>query len=253
MSSFLIFTAKELREQIRTYRGLVILAVLIVFGMTSPLTAKLTPELIKLAGAGIKIDLPAPTYLDAYAQFIKNIGQIALIVLMLTFSGCVSGEVSHGTAQIILTKRLSRGGFILSKYLSAAAVWTVSYASAACLCVVYTVYLFPQGKPSNLLLSLACMWLFGLLLLAGTVFASSLFSSYPLSALGAFAVWGALLLLSMIGKIKKYLPTVLGSGNVSLIGGSSSPADMRLPAIVCVLLTALLLGLACALFRRREL
>ena len=146
MNSFIFFTYKELSEQVKTYKGLVIAVVLLIFGMTSPLLAKLTPDMLKMAGLGASLQIPAPTYLDAYAQFFKNIGQMVLIVLMFVYAGSISGEVTKGTAALMLTKRLSRGGFVLAKFLSAVAVWTVSYAVSAAVCIFYTVYLFPAGN-----------------------------------------------------------------------------------------------------------
>ena len=43
---------KEMIEQWRTYRLLVVCVVLIAMAMTSPLIAKLTPELLKLLPGG---------------------------------------------------------------------------------------------------------------------------------------------------------------------------------------------------------
>ena len=48
MMSFFVALRKEWLEQWRTYRLLVTGVVLVVFGLTSPLIAKYTPELIKL-------------------------------------------------------------------------------------------------------------------------------------------------------------------------------------------------------------
>ncbi len=45
--NFLTVIRKELLEQWRTYKLLIVAAVLVVFGLISPLLAKLTPELLK--------------------------------------------------------------------------------------------------------------------------------------------------------------------------------------------------------------
>ncbi|MDR3552813.1 MAG: ABC transporter permease subunit [Clostridia bacterium] len=253
MNSFLVFTAKELREQLKTFKGVVVLVVLLIFGMTSPLLAKLTPEILKLAGAGVKIQIPTPTYIDAYAQFFKNIGQMVMIVVILVFSGGVVSETSKGTAQMMLTKRLSRSSFILSKFLSDACVWTISYAASAGLCICYTVYLFPTGNPAHLFLSLFCMWLFGIMTIAVSLLTSTVFNNYALSAVGAFCLWGLISLISSIPKITDYAPSALGGDNMGLISGSIAPAALRVPILTGVLISALLLLAACLLFRRREL
>lgn len=234
-------------------KGIVILIVLLLFGMTSPLMAKLTPEIIKMAGAGIDIRIPTPTFLDAYAQFFKNIGQMALIVLILVFSGGVVTETSKGTAQMMLTKRLSRSGFILSKFCCYSLVWTISYAAAAGLCIAYTVFLFPDGRPQNLFLSLACMWIYGLLIIAASVFSSVLFNNYALAATGGFCLWILLGLLSSIPWLKDYAPCALGSMNTALISGSLTLSAVRIPILTGLAAAALLLIGACLIFRNREL
>ena len=45
--NFLIVLRKELTEQWRTRRLLIVAAVLIVFGLGSPLLAKVTPEILR--------------------------------------------------------------------------------------------------------------------------------------------------------------------------------------------------------------
>jgi ABC-2 type transport system permease protein len=253
VSRFLVFTQKELKEQIRTYKGAVVAIILLLFGMTSPLLAKLTPEIFKMADLGVAIKIPDPTYLDAYAQFFKNIGQMVLIILMLIYSGSVVSETTKGTTSIMLTKRLSRSSFVLSKFLSAVIVWTLSYAASAALCIVYTIYLFPSGKPQYLLLSLACMWLFGILTLAIAIFSSAVFKNFALAAVASFCIWGLTLVVSTIPKVKDYAPALIGTANTQLIGGGLSPDKLLFSVLTGLAATALLMTGACLIFHRREL
>jgi ABC-2 type transport system permease protein len=253
VNSFFVFTQKELKEQVRTYKGAVVAIILLLFGMTSPLLAKLTPEIFKMADLGVAIKIPDPTYLDAYAQFFKNIGQMVLIILMLIYSGSVVSETTKGTTSIMLTKRLSRSSFVLSKFLSAVIVWTLSYAASAALCIVYTIYLFPSGKPQYLLLSLACMWLFGILTLAIAIFSSAVFKNFALAAVASFCIWGLTLVVSTIPKVKDYAPALIGTANTQLIGGGLSPDKLLFPVLTGLAATALLMTGACLIFHRREL
>lgn len=253
MNSLIVFTAKELREQIKTFKGIVVAAVLCILGMMSPLLAKITPEILKNADLGVTIKIPAPTYLDSYTQFFKNIGEMAIIVVLLVFAGSVVTETVRGTAQIILAKRLPRSIFLLSKFLSAALVWTVSYSASAALCYFYTVYLFPKGTPAHLFLSLFCMWLFGMLVLAIALFSSTVFTNYALAAVGGFALWGILLITSAIPKIKDGTPAVLVMQNMGILSGSVTAAYVRVPIIICLSSIVLLILLSCLIFRRREL
>ena len=93
--------------------------------MSSPLLAKLTPELFSQIdlGLGAPLQLPDATFLDAYMQFFKNMTQICLIVLVLVLSGTIPHELKSGTAMLMLSKGLSRHGFILSKYAASLLCW----------------------------------------------------------------------------------------------------------------------------------
>jgi len=74
--SVMVALWKETLEQWRTYRLLAVVVVLGVFGLLSPLIAKLTPELVRLVPGGEQLSLlvPPPTMADAVAQYVKNIG-----------------------------------------------------------------------------------------------------------------------------------------------------------------------------------
>ena len=91
---------KELIEQWRTYRLLVLCLVLLVFGLSSPLLAKYTPELLKLIPGAEQFAglVPKPTLLDAVAQYVKNIGQFGVLLALLMSMGSMVAEKERGTA-----------------------------------------------------------------------------------------------------------------------------------------------------------
>jgi len=253
MNSLFVFTLKELKEQIKTFKGIIIVIVLLLFGMTSPLLAKLTPEMLKMADLGVEIKIPDPTYIDAYAQFFKNMSQMVLIVVLLIYSNSVVNETLRGTAPLMLTKKLTRSAFIIAKFLSAAVVWSVSYVASALTCTLYTAYLFPNAPTAKLFLPLATMWLFGIITLAISILTSTIFKNYALAAVGGFCLWGLTLLTGSIPKIKDYSPAALASINVQLISGTLAPEKMLWPVLTGCIYTIFLIACACIVFRKREL
>ena len=171
----LAFIKKEFLEQFRTGRGLILMAVFFLFGMMSPLLAKLMPEILgSMDMQGIKIVLPEPTAIDAYTQFFKNFTQMGILILLLVFGGTLSNELSRGTLINILAKGLPRHNVLLSKYIAAASLWSFSYAMAAGVTIGYTVYLFRDARVNHLFLSLFCLWLFGCLVLALILLSSAI-------------------------------------------------------------------------------
>ena len=59
-----VFIKKEIIEHWRSYRIIVLLSVLLLFGMSSPLIAKLVPVIFESIDMGIEINIPEPTFID---------------------------------------------------------------------------------------------------------------------------------------------------------------------------------------------
>ena len=167
MKNFLVFTKKEIKEQIYSYKLFIFIVAFFVFGMIGPLTAKLLPEIIaSMSIEGMQITIPNPTYIDSYTQFFKNINQIGTVIILIGFSGCICSEISKGTLINILSKGLSRSTVIISKYVSCLFLWTISYVVSALTHYVYTLYLFGSHPTNNLIFSLFCVWLFGIFIIS---------------------------------------------------------------------------------------
>ena len=217
MRGYIAFVKKEILESVRTFKLLIVIIAFFIFGMTSPLMAKLLPDIIgSLAVEGMTITIPEPTAIDAYAQFFKNMTQMGLIILILVFSGILSTEYSKGTLINVLTKGLSRHSVILAKYTVYLGLWTVSLAVSFVTTYGYTAYLFAQGGIVNLLPSVFCLWLFGSFLLSIIMLSATLIKSNFGSMLMTVLVIGVLFFINIIPKLQKYNPLVLVSKNVSM-------------------------------------
>ena len=59
--------------------------------------------------------MPTPTYLDAYAQWAKNLTQIVLFAIIIIYGGLSRPERKSGTAILVLTKPVSRSAFVVAK------------------------------------------------------------------------------------------------------------------------------------------
>lgn len=254
MNHYIVFVKKELLEYARTYKLLVMTVVFVIFGITNPLIAKLTPELISsFVPEGMTITIPEPSALDAWAQFFKNSQQVGLIVLVLVFSGVLSSEVAKGTLINLLTKGLSRQAVILAKYSAMALVWSWSVVISALLTWVYTVYLFPVDPLSNLVFSIFCLWLFGGFLLAVLLLGATLVRSNY----GSLLVTGAgvliLTVLNVIPQAGKYNPTALVTKSMDLVAGTIGLPPLYASLGITAAVTLALIGLAVLVFSKKQL
>ena len=251
--SLMVALRKELMEQARSHRLLVVAVFLAFWGLASPLLAKLTPELLKLVPEGDLLAqlIPPPTIADAVGQYVKNLSQFGVILALLLGMGAVVQEKERGTAALMLSKPLSRGAFLAAKATALGLVFTASTALAGVGAYYYTMLLF--GAPSlggwlalNGLLALFFGVYVAVALLCSVVGRSQVMTGGL--AFGGLVVLGGLGSLPGIGD---YLPSRLLSWGASLAlhqSGAAWPALAVSGAIIVVSLLA-----AWAILERQEL
>jgi ABC-2 type transport system permease protein len=252
--NFITVLEKELLEQWRTYKFLIVAAVLVVFGLASPLLAKLTPELLKSIPdmpPGLAESIPAPTITDAVVQYVKNMSQFGILLALLMTMGMVVQEKERGTAAMMLTRRVSRETFLLAKFCATALVFTVTLILAALGCWYYTYLLFGALEWIPFLQLNALMLLVFFVYIAVALLCSTLARTQAAAAGFAF---GALILISGIGalpRVGEYFPGQLFAWGAELMLGSSDPAWIALGVSIGIVILALT-G-AILIFRNQEL
>ncbi|MCQ2010274.1 MAG: ABC transporter permease subunit [Sporolactobacillus sp.] len=254
MNGFTAFFKKELLEAIRNYRVLILFSVTAIFGMMSPLTAKMMPDILANVGVeGMVLKIPEPTFIDAFTQFFKNFSQMGTVVLLLVFGGLLSQDLAKGTLIIPLSKGLSRHAVILAKYASALTLWTLSYALATLINYGYTLYFFQTISVSHLFFSLFCLWLFGAFLLAFLLLASVVTRGAFGGLLVTAAGLGILLICQAIFRMDPFNPLKLVSENVALLTGKAAFDQLLNTAwSTCALILSTLI-LAMMLFKKKSI
>lgn len=251
LHAFSVLLRKELREQARSYRLLILGLVFVFFGLASPLLAKFTPEILKSVGQGqgVTIVLPEPTATDAVAQFVKNVSQIALFVLVFLTMGSVVAEKERGTAAFVLVKPASRTAFLAAKLVI---LWITSAAALllSALCAyAYTALLFPPPAPADFVVACLALLLHVLVFVTTTFFWSTVARSQVVSGVLSFLTWILLASLSGLGYASEFLPGRLLTASASAAAGASLPWEPLLGSAAIVALAVLGSGFA---FRRWE-
>lgn len=251
--NFMTVFRKEMQEQWRTYRFLIVVAVFAVFGLASPLLAKFTPEMLK-AIPGVPAELlaaiPAPTVTDAIIQYVKNMSQFGILLALLVTMGVVVQEKERGTAAFFLTRPVSRETFVLAKFASLAVTFIASLALAAAGCWYYTYVLFERLAWGPFLA------LNGLMLVVFLVYMALSLLGSVLARSQGIAVGLAVLVLIIIGLggsipvIGEYFPGRLFSWGASLLMGGNAAAWPAFWISLGIIAAALLA--ACLIFRHQE-
>lgn len=253
MKRLWIFTKKELIEQWKNYKLIVLGSVLLIFAMLSPVLAKLMPDIFESIDMGVEFVMPEPTYVDAYGQFFKNMNQTVMIVIVFLFSGNISQEITRGTAAMMFAKGLSRQAFFLSKFTAECLIWTVTYWLSVGVFWGYTQYLFPDQTPENFLLAMFSLWLLITFLLALINLASVIANQSYVTMILSGGVIMALYIAGTFPKLAEYLPTTLGNINMALIAGIQDMGDMTAPVLVTVGLTVICLLAGVVLFQKKQI
>jgi len=255
MKAFAAFCRKEFLEVTRTYRLWIMLAVFAFFGILSPATAKLLPQLLK--GVNIPgcdtVNLADPTVIDSWTQFFKNIAQMGSLVLVIVFCGLMATELSKGTLVNVLTKGAPRSAVVLAKFVVAAVVWTVSFGVALGVTWAYNYYYWGATPLPNAALAFTCLWLFGLLMI-GCLILGGLLTRGIVGALMAVAVVViGLNIVNIAPAAAKYNPISLATNSLALLAGAKLPDDL-LPALwIALAAVVALIGTSLLVFDKKQI
>jgi len=253
MAGFRVLLGKEILEQWRTVRLPVVATVFLLVGLSSPLLARFTPEILKaVAGDQFQIVLPPPTAADAVDQLAKNLGQFGGLIAVLLAMGAVATEKERGTAAMILSKPVGRAGFLVAKLVAIGLTLGIATAIASAGAWFYTLVLFEPLPVAGVAAAAALQWLM-LMAWATITFLGSTLTRSSLAAAGlgivAFIVVG---ILSVLPNVGRFLPTGLGAPARALALGEAGP-----DALGSVIATVALIGavtlVAWLAFRRQEL
>ena len=256
MKSLFAFIKKECMEQLRSGRLWITLALFVLLGIMNPAVAKLTPWLLEvmadsLAESGMIVTDVKVSAMDSWVQFFKNM-PIGLIAFVLLQGAIFTKEYGSGTLVLSLTKGLERYKVVISKAGVQFAIWTVSYWFCFGITYLYNSYFWDNSVAQNLLLSVVCLWLFGVFVIS----LMTLFSTVSASNTGVLLGVGAIVLVSyivgLLPKANKYLPTLLTDGN-SLIYGIAQSKEYIAAIIVTAIVTIICFAVSIPIFDKKHL
>jgi ABC-2 type transport system permease protein len=254
MSGFGAFLRKELLETRKTWRIWVLPGVLVALGLTTPILAAATPALLKMTAQrspGVVIRFPAPQALDSYLQFLGNLAQLALLVVIITGAAAVCAERRAGTAPLVLSKPLSRAAFVAAKTVAALALLVLATALGAALCIVVTILLFDASRILSFVESVAVWLALAAMFTALMVLLSAAMNRQAPAAGAGIGVYVTLFVLTGFPAARDHTPAgLLTAGNAILRGHDVA---LALPLAGALVLTVVFALAAVYVFRRKEL
>jgi ABC-2 type transport system permease protein len=199
----------------------------------------------------MQVTVVSITAMDSWVQFFKNI-PMALIAFALLQSSIFTKEYITGTLVLSLTKGLCRFQVVIAKAGMLLSLWTVGYWLCFGITYGYNAYFWDNSVAQNLVFSIVCWWLFGVLVISLMALFSTLSSSTSGVLMGVGGVVFASYLVGMIPKIGKLLPTKLTDGN-SLIYGLAETKDYTVALVIAAVVSIVCFASSVPIFNKKQL
>jgi len=256
MHGFVVFLGKEVSEILRTWRLYVVPGIMLFFGITSPIIAEVTPSLLSGMASSeaqnIVIEIPPATTVDAYLQWSNNATQIALFALLITVAGAIAGERRSGTAQLVLTKPVSRTAMVMAKMVSNWLLVLVTALISAAACVGVTSFMFDSKLVAEFVALVALWFLLACFMIAVAVTLSVLLKSQAGAAGAGLGIYFVMSVLALWTVARDYTPAGLMGLGDRIITGAEDPSVLW-PVVSTVFGIVVLSAFACWAFNRQEL
>lgn len=252
MSGYFPMLRKELTEIIRTWRIWLVAGAFVLFGLADPVLARFMGQILgSVVGDQLPIAIPDPTYLDAWAQWTKDLTQLLLIIALVAAAGAVAGEVSSGTLVMVLTKPVGRASFVLAKFTAVTCLVALSAVLGTALASGVTAVAFEDVQFGPVWAGVGVWLVQAIFLMAVTIAASCLVNS----TIAAFGIgFGAYILLSIASiwqPARAWSPAGLNEA-IGLLAHAQD-AQPGWPIATALFGTVAFLVLAIVIFARKEL
>ncbi|MCX5999959.1 MAG: ABC transporter permease subunit [Chloroflexi bacterium] len=248
MAGLFVLFRKELRQQVRTHRLLIVVAILLFFGLGTPLLLKYMDRFVP-ENAGVVI--PEFTSVEVAQEHIDTVAQVGLIAAILVAMGAVARERESGTAAMVLSKPVGCGRFLTAKLAALAVTFGAALVVGGIGCYLYTVALFGDPGLGHFTAANLTTGLYLLFCLATTLMYSSFFKSQMAAGALALVSLVALAVTSGLPILEDYSPGALLPWSKTIATGSG---DNRWGVlVVSLLLTLAVTVIAWQVFKRKEL
>lgn len=254
MNTFITMFKKESTEIIRSKKLLILIIIFGFVAISSPIIAKIIPEILKnVKTNGIVFNMPTPSWTDAIDQFVKDLAQFGLIVIIFMFAGAIAEEKNKKTLEMLLSKPVSRASLVLSKFFAGAVYISAIYLLSAIVFYYYAVSTFGSFSLTNFSLMALSLLVFLLTVFAVTLFFSTIANSQIVAAGLAFVV--SIIFTTVIGYIRaisNYSPSYIVSNYKDLM--ASGNFSGFLPSLYAsIIIIIILVYLSIALFNKQEI
>ncbi len=236
---------------VRTPRAIALAAVYLLFGLLGPVVAKYTPDIVKHVQSGVTIIVPKPTPKDGISNYVGNVSQTGLIVVVVLAAGALAFDSRRGLSTFLRTRVATIWDLVLPRFTVNAAAAVAAYLIGT-LAAWYETALLLGGLPVGAVLAgVLCESVYLVFAVAVVAWAASAVRTTLATVGVALAVLLLMPLVATVGAVHDWMPSTLVDAPVRLLT-SSGLLDFVPALAVAAAASAALLAVAVARLRRRE-
>lgn len=237
---------------LRTRRLIALLGVYVFFGLLGPVTARYLGEIMERFGGDVEITFPDPVPPDGIAQFVSNVTQVGVLVVVAVAAGALVMNALPEMAIFLRTRVRPARLIVVPRYVVMTGAVIGAYTVGLAFAWYETVVLLGALPVGGMLLGL----LFHALYLAFVVAVVAAVGSRSRSVVGTVGLSVVVLLvlplIGVVDAIGQWLPSHLVGAQLDLLAAGSA-TDYLLSTLMTIGAIAGLLLLAFKTADSREL
>ena len=203
----------------------------------------------------VSISFPETSVFDSYFQFIGDLNEIVLWVILFVGVSIFIRDKSKGQMPLVMSKPISRTKYLLSKYITFSGLLFILLFIGYLVFTYYTNALFDEIFFVDGLIVMLYYFVYVEFLLAVAMIMSVCFNTYILAILSTFLVYIVFSVLNILKDITffSHLPGMLNSAGVEYLVTEGAVEGSMITLIVGLGLTLVLIILSIRIFRYQEL
>lgn len=240
----------------KTSKFIIFPVLLVLLAITSPLTAKYLNEIIAftLEGTGIVIDIGTPTVFESYSQYIGNLYELYLYVIIFVAIGMFINDKTKGLLPLIISKPISRTKYIISKYISLNILILLSLFIGYFVFDYYTYFLFDEIDMLGMFYVTLLYFVYIIYVTSIALFSATHTKSYILAVvmtLGLMMFMGILRLWEV--GILKYIPGYIIVNMIEVLAEVSEVKTIIYNVVLTLSISSVLIILSILRFRKQDI
>ncbi|OIJ19428.1 hypothetical protein BKP45_13360 [Anaerobacillus alkalidiazotrophicus] len=256
MKNFLVLLKKEMKESLSNGKCIWLPIVLMVIGISQPLSIYYMPQILEVAGNlpdGAIINFPTPTGEEVLIGIMSQYGSIGTLLFVLAVMGVISQERQNGSLTLVMARPVSALQYIGSKFIAQLCILLVSITASYVLSWYYTNLLFNHISWTLMVNSLFVYSLWVVLVVAVTILVGTLMrNNGGIAGVSIFLLGTLSVLTSLLPRFMEWSPANLrAEASIILLEGAWESSTWLVVSST-LLISALCFGLAVFTFKKFE-